>query len=427
MLYNYLRIGDEMKKRKLRYDRILILVVVLVLIIIPCFLIFKKDDVGKEIVMPLIINGELSSIESFVNENELILKIDYEYSDSVLKDMIISQGINEGMIINKGDKLNIVVSLGKLDKVKLLEDGINELGRIPVMMYHGIVNILNSETNYIGGNVDKDGYNRTAEAFRGDLEFYYQSGYRMIRAIDYVNGVIEVPYGKSPIVLTFDDGNENNIKVTGLDSNGGIIIDENCAVGILESFKKKYPDFNVTATFFVNGGLFQQSEYNEKIIKWLVDNGYDVGNHTKSHVNFSNVSALESEVEVGFVYEKLESIIPNRYVKLVALPFGSPYKKSHANFSHILSSNYNDVNYQTVSTFRVGWMPDYSPFSKEFDKNFIMRVRAYDNNGIDFDIEASFRILEKNRYISDGNVDTITILEDEMKRLVDTDKKIISY
>ena len=419
-----------MKKRRLRYDRIFILIGFILLIIVICFLLFRNDSnkaSSKEVKMPLVVNKNISSIDDLVKNSELILEKVYEYSDELEKDFIISQSITEGETVNKGDKLVITISLGKLDKEKLAQDNINELGRVPVMMYHGIVNKKSSETSYTGGNVDKDGYNRTVEAFKEDLEFYYQNGYRMIRAIDYVNGIIDVPYGKSPIVLTFDDGNTNNIKVNGVTLDGEIIIDENSAVGVLESFKKKYPDFNVTATFFVNGSLFQQSEYNEKILKWLVENGYDIGNHTKTHVNFSDASTNESEEEVGFVYNKLDAIIPDKYVKLVALPFGSPYKKTHANFSHIINSNYNGINYETVSTFRVGWMPDYSPFSKDFDKEFIMRVRAYDNNGVDFDIEASFRILEKNRYVSDGNADTIVIKESDASYLNDTILKVISY
>ena len=419
-----------MKKRRLRYDRIFILIGLILLIIVICFLLFRNDSnkaSSKEVKMPLVVSKNISSIDDLVKNSELILEKVYEYSDEFEKDFIISQSITEGETVNKGDKLVVTISLGKLDKEKLAQDNINELGRVPVMMYHGIVNKKSSETSYTGGNVDKDGYNRTVEAFKEDLEFYYQNGYRMIRAIDYVNGIIDVPYGKSPIVLTFDDGNTNNIKVNGVTLDGEIIIDENSAVGVLESFKKKYPDFNVTATFFVNGSLFQQSEYNEKILKWLVENGYDIGNHTKTHVNFSDASTKESEEEVGFVYNKLDSIIPDKYVKLVALPFGSPYKKTHANFSHIINSNYNGINYETVSTFRVGWMPDYSPFSKDFDKEFIMRVRAYDNNGVDFDIDASFRILEKNRYVSDGNVDTIVIKESDASYLNDTILKVISY
>ena len=419
-----------MKKRRLRYDRIFILIGLILLIIVICFLLFRNDSnkaSSKEVKMPLVVSKNISSIDDLVKNSELILEKVYEYSDEFEKDFIISQSITEGETVNKGDKLVVTISLGKLDKEKLAQDNINELGRVPVMMYHGIVNKKSSETSYTGGNVDKDGYNRTVEAFKEDLEFYYQNGYRMIRAIDYVNGIIDVPYGKSPIVLTFDDGNTNNIKVNGVTLDGEIIIDENSAVGVLESFKKKYPDFNVTATFFVNGSLFQQSEYNEKILKWLVENGYDIGNHTKTHVNFSDASTKESEEEVGFVYNKLDAIIPDKYVKLVALPYGSPYKKTHANFSHIINSNYNGINYETVSTFRVGWMPDYSPFSKDFDKEFIMRVRAYDNNGVDFDIDASFRILEKNRYVSDGNADTIVIKESDASYLNDTILKVISY
>ena len=117
------------------------------------------------------------------------------------------------------------------------------------MMYHGIREKTSSSTGTVGGNVDKDGYNRTPEAFRKDLESYYEKGYRMIRLDDYINGKVDVEYGKSPIILTFDDGNEDNIN-------------KNIAVGILEEFKKKHPDANVTATFFVNGGIFNQSEYN---------------------------------------------------------------------------------------------------------------------------------------------------------------------
>ena len=73
---------------------------------------------------------------------------------------------------------------------------VDELGEVPIMMYHGVHNKKSSDTNYIGGNVDKDGYTRTAEAFRNDLEFYYQNGYRMIKLSDYINGKIDVEYGK---------------------------------------------------------------------------------------------------------------------------------------------------------------------------------------------------------------------------------------
>lgn len=318
------------------------------------------------------------------------------------------------------------------EKVVLTEEdyrnnNVDELGEVPIMMYHGIHNKKNSETDYTGGNVDKDGYQRTVEAFRNDLEFYYKNGYRMIRLTDFVDGNIDVELGKSPIILTFDDGLLNNIIVTGLDDKGEIIIDPNSAVGVLEEFKSKYPDYNVTATFFINGGIFQQEEYNEKILKWLVAHGYDVGNHTNTHVNFSKVGAERSKEEVGKIYELLDSIIPGKYVNIVALPFGSPYNLEHENMKYIFNTEYNGKSYETKSALRVGWKAESSPFSTEFEPKFLKRIRAYDNNGKEFDIEMNFKLLENTRYISDGDIDTVVIPENKKELLNAISKEVKTY
>ena len=214
----------------------------------------------------------------------------------------------------------------------------------------------------------------------------------------------------------------------GIDSNNEIIIDPNCAIGILEELKKKYPDYNVTATFFVNSSLFNQPEYNEKILKWLVNHGYDIGNHSATHADFTKIDTNLTNYEIGSIYEKLDEIIPNQYVNIVALPFGSPYKINHPNFSHILNSTYNGKNYFTKSTLRVGWESDYSPFSNDFDRTFIKRIRAYDNNGIEFDISANFYNLENTRYISDGNKETIVIKESDLHKIKNSyNFEVITY
>jgi len=429
--YNYNRCMEmkhKKRKYKLKYKSIFISMFILLLIIFTGVSIFSKSEVDKNKYMMDLVNKNINDVYELISNYEFELDIDYEYNDNIIKDNIISQSILEDSIINKGDKLSLVVSLGKLDKDKLKEDGINELGNVPIMMYHGIKNMKNSDTKYTGGNVDKDGYTRTAEAFRNDLETFYQKGYRMIKLSDYVEGNINVEYGYSPIILTFDDGNANNIQVTGLDSNGNIIIDPNSAVGILEEYKKKYPDYNVTAIFFLTNNLFNQPEYDEKIIKWLVDNGYEVGNHTQGHHNFSNINTDKTQEVVGFMYDKLESIIGDRYSKIVALPFGSPYNKTHKNFNYILNGSYKEREYETVSTLRVGWEPELSPFNKNFDKTFLKRCRAYDNNGLEFDIKMILKMLDKNRYISDGNINTI-VTKNENSGIINSniDREIIFY
>lgn len=387
-------------------------------------LLFLLCGCDKENKMLDLSNMMLDEIKSYSETNKLNLDIKYVYSD-IKKDKVVSQSISKDSIIKENDNLIVTLSLGKDMTELYIENKVNEAGRIPIMMYHGIEDKLDSETSYTGGNIDKDGYHRTKESFIKDLEFYYNNGYRMVRLNDYVNGNIDVEIGKSPIIITFDDGLVNNIKVTGLDSDGNIIIDPSSAVGVLEDFKKKYPDFNITATFFLNGGLFRQSKYNDKIITWLIDNGYDIGNHSYTHANFKQINSLQSEEEIGKMYELLSNYT-DKFVNIVALPFGSPNSKTHDNFSHIITSTYNGKSYETISTLQVGWEADNSPFSSNFDKLFLKRIRAYDNNGKDFDIEYSFKKLETTRYISDGDA-TKVVVPNDYKDKINTDLEVITY
>ena len=425
-----------LKKKKVRINIFGIIVILLIALVIT-FVVIKifSNNTGnnevevKDNLMENIVDKDINFVKEYSETNKLDLNIEYVYSDTIEKDKVISQSILENTKINENDKLDVVVSLGKIDKDKLKSDKINELGTVPIMMYHGIREKTSSSTGTVGGNVDKDGYNRTPEAFRKDLEMYYESGYEMIRLEDFINGNINVSYGKSPIVLTFDDGNEDNIKVTGLDSDGNILIDKNSAVGILEEFKKNHPDVSVTATFFVNGGIFNQSEYNEKILKWMVENGYDIGNHTQTHLDIKKSSSDKVQKEIAYVYDKLEEYIPGKYVKIIALPFGSPYVKTHDNFKYVLSTSYNGKTYETEAALRVGWEPEVSCFDKDFDKTFLKRCRAYDNNGKDFDIDMVFnRLLKDNRYISDGNSKTITIPKEKGDLLNNSNNlEVITY
>lgn len=413
------------KKRKLNINKIIIFLVVIIVLVLGVFFISRKIKENNKIIM--IELTTINEANNFTKNNNLKLEVSYEYSEEIEKDKVISQNIKKGTELKENDIVSIVVSKGKIDKEKLAGDGINELGKVPIMMYHGIREKTSSSTGTVGGNVDKEGYNRTPSAFREDLEYYYENGYRMIRLEDYINGKVDVEYGKSPIILTFDDGNEDNIKVTGLDENGNIIIDKNSAVGILEEFKKNHPDANVTATFFVNAGMFNQSEYNEKILKWMVENNYDIGNHTQTHLDIKKSAEDKVQKEIVYVYEELEKIIPGKYVKIIALPFGSPYSKTHDNFKYVLSSTYNGKTYETEAALRVGWEPEVSCFDKDFDKTFLKRCRAYDNNGKDFDIKMVFDMLEKNRYISDGEPNIITIKESDKTKLGETNMKVITY
>ena len=250
-------------KRKLKKGPVVVLAICLIVLLVIVF--FPKRS--KERFLADLSSMDRTKIEEYCEKEQLSCEFQEEYHSSVAKGTVLLQEPSQDTKISKGMKVIITLSLGEVPKEVYQENKVNEVGRVPIMMYHHIENIPSSETKYTGGNVDKDGYNRTAEAFRGDLEKYYQEGYRMIALKDYVKGIIDVPLGKSPIILTFDDGNEDNFKVLGKKEDGSLKIDPNCAIGILEEFKQKYPDYQVTATFFVMKGLFQQPGHKHLLYK----------------------------------------------------------------------------------------------------------------------------------------------------------------
>ena len=121
-------------------------------------------------------------------------------------------------------------------------------------------------------------------------------------------------------------------------------------------------------------------------------------------------TADEIEKQVGKLYQKLDEIIPGQYVNIVALPFGSPENVSSDNpqYSTIYSGTYDGFSYTTKASLLCAWTRSYSPFVREYNANAIRRIRGYDHNGTECDIEMNFKELnDGRRYISDGDPNTI--------------------
>lgn len=271
----------------------------------------------------------------------------------------------------------------------------NELGEIMILMYHGI-------------GEEESSWQRTPENLRKDLQYMHDNKYQMISLNDYAKGKIDTEAGYTPIILTFDDGRQNNFNLT--EVNGELVIDPDCAVGILEEFKKKYPDFNVTASFFVNSNPFGQKEYTEKKLNWLIEHGYDIGNHTYSHDEMSKLDGEEIQAEIGYVNNIIKSYLPDYEVETLALPHGSNPKDEF--ISSMLEGEYKGNKYKTIAVLDVGWRPAYSPFDTLTDFTSLYRVTAseinVDNCGM-YDYFNSFENNTRERFISDGNPDVVTI------------------
>ena len=178
-------------KKKLNVLKLIIVVLIIILFLVIIKLIIGNKT-NKKIEMINVVGKNINEVNDLLNGYEMDINTTYKYDRNYDKDIVINQSIDEGKVLNDNDKLELIVSLGRFDKEKLKSDKINELGKVPIMMYHGIKNLMDSDTKYTGGNVDKDGYTRTVESFRKDLEMYYSKGYRMIKLSDYINGKIEL-------------------------------------------------------------------------------------------------------------------------------------------------------------------------------------------------------------------------------------------
>jgi len=69
---------------------------------------------------------------------------------------------------------------------------------------------------------------------------------------DYLNNNISVPAGCIPIIFTFDDGTSGQFNL--VEENGTLKVNKKSAVGIMEEFYEKHPDFGLKGTFYVNLG-----------------------------------------------------------------------------------------------------------------------------------------------------------------------------
>ena len=282
----------------------------------------------------------------------------------------------------------------------------NELGEVPVVMHHEI-------------REDRVGeYDQTPAEFRAELELLWRQGYWPVRAADLATGRLgSVPAGKTPVVLTFDDSTQFQFSY---DARGRIKPDT--AIGVLLAFQREHPAFPLAGTFYVNREPFGGVARGKQMLRWLVDHGFELGNHTKDHVPFSRLSGPdEVQRELVLGNDVITDAVPGYRVETMSLPLGVlPKPRSLA-----VRGRWNGRSYGFRGVMLVGAGPAPSPFSKSFDGAGIPRIRSGHlpwRGQADAGAWYWLRELERNperRYVSDGDRATIAFpraLEDELRR-----------
>lgn len=126
--------------------------------------------------------------------------------------------------------------------------------------------------------------------FRHDLEEFFEAGCYLVTPADIEIGFTQLPNGRLPLLVSFDDGWQSQFNLVEA-PDGSLVIDPQCALGILESFCAEHPDFGRGATFFISWDKipFGQASLVGLKLNMLLDMGYEIGNHTRRHTVFSRL------------------------------------------------------------------------------------------------------------------------------------------
>lgn len=274
----------------------------------------------------------------------------------------------------------------------------NELGHVMVVMYHGIL--------------DNPPYHRTREDFLKDLAYLYEHGYYLVPLSDFLEMDMDVPAGKTPIVLTFDDGLSTTFNL--VEGPEGPAADPESAIGLLEGFVAEHPDFGKAASLFIHvSGNFEGGGTESQRLQWLVDNGYELGNHSATHENLSKLDAAGLQKAIGRVNESVAAMLPGYVIDTMTYPFGiRPQDQLLPLFEN---GSWNGVDYGFRIGFREGpSAPFRVPLHVKYDHLNAPRVRG--SEGEVQDLWWFLDYYEKNpgyRYISDGNPDRLSMPVEE--------------
>jgi len=231
----------------------------------------------------------------------------------------------------------------------------NEAGSIMILMYH----------RFNPDEPDSD-LNRKPDTFRKDLEALYKRKYHPVTVLELVENRLDVPAGKTPVVLTFDDALPSQFRVV-IGSDGQPHIDPDCAVGILETFSKKHPDWPAKGTFFVlpkegrNGDPFGQPEHVASKLSYLVKHGFEIANHTSTHSSLRRMPPEKIQWELATAVQKIQAIEPRATMKTMALPYGHVPRKGA---QCLRAGKSGGVAYENRAVLKAAWRPCLSPITR---------------------------------------------------------------
>ena len=300
----------------------------------------------------------------------------------------------------------------------------NEAGEIPIIMFHAFMDELDPDGSY------SDMFLKCTQSFsylRELLGRLYDMGYRVTTMTDFLNNDIKVAAGCRPIIFTFDDGTPSQFSL--IEQDGQLTLNPDCAAAVLLDFYNEHPDFGLGATFYVNLGcspFYAERTEEPKLagtlqerLQYLIDLGFEIGNHTYSHYSLSEATTAEDIIrEVGKNQAEMYKLIDGYTFTSFALPYGNVPSSL---FEYIKQGTYEGVSYYNQGVVEAAWDPAISPVNPDYDPYSIDRVRGTGFKSEDMDLEWWLANPRDPVYVSDGDPNTITVPE-AYRSLVDDSK-----
>jgi peptidoglycan/xylan/chitin deacetylase (PgdA/CDA1 family) len=278
----------------------------------------------------------------------------------------------------------------------------NELGVVPVLMHHEI-------------RPDRVGpYDQTPDEFRRELATLWSQGYWPVRAVDLATGNLDVPAGKTPVVLTFDDATQFQFSYDRLGR-----IKPTTAIGVLLQFARTHAGFRPAGTFYVLRQPFAGTPRGPAMLRWLVRHAFELGNHAHDHLPLGSLSPTQVQRELVLGQKVITDALPGARVQTMSLPLGVMPRPA------VLARHgrWRGRSYHNAGVFLVGANPAPSPFSRAFEPGAIPRIRSSHlpwNGERDFGAAYwldQLRHHPEQRYVSDGDPRTIAFPRAEAAQL----------
>jgi peptidoglycan/xylan/chitin deacetylase (PgdA/CDA1 family) len=283
----------------------------------------------------------------------------------------------------------------------------NELGRIPILEWHQVV--------------DADGsYKVSRQRFLAELTMLYERGYVPISLADYLEKHIDVPAGKSPVLFTFDDASPSQFRY--LERNGQRVIDPTSGIGILLEFIRTHPGWKPRGVFcalpaasaghafFGDKGIDgQKTAWRFEKVRFLAAQGFELCNHTLWHAQLNKFSDGVVQEQLARGLMAIDSALPDYRVRGLALPYGIWPKNRAlaASGSWTDKKSKRTITYRHEAIFEVAGGPARSPHDPQFNPRSLPRVPLQGGTKLLPTLEALDQPGPMARYVSDGNPATV--------------------